>query len=164
MLFRSQGFYTTDANTDYAIQFIRERDRERPFFLYVAHNAPHYPLQAPKEEVMKYRGTYKEGWDRLRAQRLGRIRDMGLLPETAELSARPEDVSDWHELSEKERDQHDLVMATYAAMIDRVDTNMGRLVQCLQDEKEYERTLILFLSDNGACPFQRTTQIGRAHV
>ena len=106
---------------------------------------------------MKYRGTYKEGWDRLRAQRLGRIRDMGLLPETAEHSARPEDVSDWHELSEKERDQHDLVMATYAAMIDRVDTNMGRLVQCLQDEKEYERTLILFLSDNGACPFQRTT-------
>ena len=152
-----QGFYTTDANTDYAIQFIRERDRERPFFLYVAHNAPHYPLQAPKEEVMKYRGTYKEGWDRLRAQRLGRIRDKGLLPETTELSARPEDVSDWHELSEKERDQHDLVMATYAAMIDRVDTNMGRLVQCLQDEKEYERTLILFLSDNGACPFQRTT-------
>ena len=153
-----QGFYTTDANTDYAIQFIQERDKDQPFFLYLAHNAPHYPLQAPEEDVLKYRGKYAQGWDQLRERRLEKIKKMELLPDSVRLSPRPDDIPNWNELSEEERDQQDLVMATYAAMIDRVDANMGRLVQCLQDEGEFEETMILFLSDNGACPFQRTTQ------
>ena len=71
----SEGFYTTDANTDHAIRFVNEsldEDKDRPFFLYLAYNAPHYPLQAPKEEVMKYRGKYAGGWDRLREKRYAR--------------------------------------------------------------------------------------------
>ena len=151
-----EGFYTTDADTDYAMQFIRERKPDQPFFLYLAYNAPHYPLQAPQEDVLKYRGKYQVGWDEIRRQRLESIKQLQLLPEGVELSARPADIPDWERLTEAERDEQDLVMATYAAMIDRVDQNIGRLMQCLEDEGQRENTLVLLLSDNGACPYQRT--------
>jgi arylsulfatase A-like enzyme len=153
-----QGFYTTDANTDYAIKFLQERQKDKPFFLYLAFNAPHYPLQAPRKEVEKYRGKYMVGWDQLRKSRFARIQKMGLLKKNCQPAPRPEDVPAWATLSDDEKKQHDLVMATYAGMIDRVDQNIGRLVQKLKNEGRWENTLLMFLSDNGACPFQRTKQ------
>lgn len=151
-----QGFYTTTAFTDYAIQFLQERDKQKPFFLYVAYNAPHYPLQAPEEAVRKYRGKYREGWGKLRPQRLQRMIQLGIVPEGQQLS--PTDVPPWESLSEEQRDRQDLLMATYAAMIDMVDQNVGRLMETLKSEGVYDDTLVLFLSDNGACPFDRTTK------
>ena len=151
-----EGFYTTDANTDYAIQFLKGRDQQKPFFLYIAYNAPHYPLQAPKENVLKYRGKYKMGWDQLSRQRYERIKQMGLFPADMPLPARPEDVPAWDTLSPEDQDRQELMMATYAAMIGRVDQNLGRLVAYLQRSGVMENTLLMFLSDNGACPFQRT--------
>lgn len=156
-----QGFYTTDANTDYAIRFLNERDKQKPFFLYVAYNAPHYPLHAPQEEVEKYRGRYKIGWDELRRRRFAKMKELGILPPDARLSPRPDDVPAWESQSAAERDEQDLVMAAYAGMIDRVDQNIGRLVTALKEMGVYENTLLLFLSDNGACPFQRTRQATR---
>ena len=151
------GFYTTDANTDYAIRFLDEaRASGKPFLLYLAYNAPHYPLQAPKEEVEKYRGKYLCGWDELRRQRHRRQLDMGLFQKPWKLSPRPEDVPAWETLSDKEKQTEDLRMATYAAMIDRVDQNVGRLIAHLEKLGASDNTLILFLSDNGACPFQRS--------
>lgn len=151
-----QGFYTTDANTDYAIKFLNEVDREKPFFLYIAHNAPHYPLHAKKEDFEKYGGKYHLGWDQLRKARFQKQKELQLFDGDFELPSRPENVPAWDSLSEEEKEVQEITMAAYAAMIDCVDQNMGRLVEHLKKLDEYENTIILFLSDNGACPFQRT--------
>jgi len=152
----SSGFYTTDANTDYAVKFLGERNGNKPFFLYVAYNAPHYPLQAPQEDVLKYRGRYKSGWDKLREDRFKRQRELGLFDESVTQAPRPNDVPAWISLSDQDRDRQELMMATFAAMVDRVDQNVGKLVKHLESHQQLDNTLILFLSDNGACPFQRT--------
>jgi arylsulfatase len=150
------GFYTTDANTDYAIEFLKKSPRDKPFFLYIAHNAPHYPLQAPREDIEKYRGKYMDGWDQMRTSRLAKQQELGIVDADLTPAPRPKDVPAWDSLTEKEQKHEDLMMATYAAMIDRVDQNIGRLVDHLKSTGQWENTLFLFLSDNGACPFQRS--------
>lgn len=151
------GFYTTDAFTDYAIQFLDESaGKEKPFFLYIAYNAPHYPLHALPEDIEKYRGRYVKGWDRLRDERYQRQLDMGLIKPEWKLTPRDEAVRAWAELSEEEKKEEDLTMAVYAAMIDRVDQNIGKLLAKLDELGVADNTLLLFLSDNGGCPFQRT--------
>lgn len=157
-----QGFYTTDANTDYAIQFIDEsRSTGKPFFCYLAYNAPHYPLQAPKADVMKYRGKYAVGWDTIRQRRYARQQELGLLKEGWNLTPRPEDVPAWEDLDADRKDKEDLRMATFAAMVDRVDQNIGKLMAHLKKQGVFENTLILFMSDNGACPFDRNRNIDK---
>ncbi len=155
-----KDFFCTDAFTDYAIRFLDDQQKDpktkdKPFFLYVAYNAPHYPLQAWKKDVDKYRGKYKMGWDKLRQQRLARMKELGVVPKDQKLSTRP-DVEKFESLSEQQRDHHDLMMATYAGMIDNVDQNVGRLMKKLEALGQSDNTLVLFLSDNGACPFQRS--------
>ena len=150
------GFYTTDAMADYAVKFLDESPKEKPFFLYVAFNAPHYPLQAPKESVEKYRGKYKTGWDELRKTRFEKQKQIGLFPKDTKLSPRPQNVPAWSEIDESDKNHHDLMMATFAGMIDRVDVNVGRIVEKLKAMNQLDNTLIMFLSDNGACPFQRS--------
>ncbi|HEX5790614.1 MAG TPA: arylsulfatase [Luteolibacter sp.] len=153
-----QGFYTTDANTDYAMRFVAEavkEQKDKPFFLYIAYNAPHYPLQAPKEEIDKYRGKYRIGWDELRRQRYARQLEMGLIDAKWPLSPRAENVKPWTELDAKEQDDQDLKMATYAAMIDRLDQNIGRLTTKLKELAVDQNTILMFFSDNGGCPFDR---------
>ncbi|MEM9444859.1 MAG: arylsulfatase [Verrucomicrobiota bacterium] len=164
MLTPDEDFYCTTAFTDKAIEYIYQRNKEKPFFLYLAYNAPHYPLQAPKEEVMKYRGKYKEGWTKLRTQRFAGLKAKGIIPKDAKLSdseIQTEPISkrenlDWDTLTDEQKDFQDLRMATYAAMIDMVDQDIGRLIAKLKSEAIYENTCIIFLSDNGACPFERT--------
>ena len=153
-----QGFYNTDANTDYAMRFVTDavkEKKEKPFFLYIAYNAPHYPLQAPKEEIEKYRGKYRIGWDELRRQRYARQLEMGLIDAKWPLSPRPGDVKPWTELNAGEQDDQDLKMATYAAMIDRLDQNIGRLMAKLEELGVDQNTVLMFFSDNGGCPFDR---------
>ncbi len=152
-----ENFYTTDAFTDYAIRYVDQAvERQQPFLVYIAHNAPHYPLQAPEADVMKYRGRYRIGWDQLRQERYKRQVAMGLIDPQWALSPRPDYLPAWDSLNEKQQDWEDFRMAAYAAMVDRVDQNMGRLIQHLADRDVLENTLILFFSDNGACPFERT--------
>jgi len=146
-----EGWYTTDAIHKHGIQFIDEAlDAKKPFFLYLAHNAPHYPLQAPAEEIAKFRGKYRAGWDELRARRYQRQLEMGIIKPEWKLSGRPEGVDAWDRLTEKQRDQFDEQMAIYAAMIAHVDGTIGDLTQHLKDRSALDNTLILFLSDNGA--------------
>ena len=144
-------YYTTDAFTDYAMSFIGEEAEadDRPFFLYLAYTAPHWPLQAHQEEVQKYVGKYMMGWDKLRESRLKRQQELGLIDEDWALSDRS--FKSWDEMRPQKQQEMDLRMANYAAMIDRMDQNIGRLVEYLKAEGKYENTLILFLSDNGAC-------------
>ena len=153
------GFYTTDAKTDYAIRFINETledEKKKPFFLYLAYNAPHYPLHAPKEEVMKYRGKYKQGWNELRKKRYSKQIKMGLIQKDWALSPASENVRKWESLNEKEKDWEDFRMAAYAGMVDRMDQGIGKLVKALKEKNIFDNTILMFCSDNGACPFERT--------
>ncbi len=144
-------FYVTDAYTDYAIKFIQEEkaDQGRPFFLYLAYTAPHWPLHAHQEEVAKYRGKYMMGWDQLRQQRYERQIKMGLIDSGWPLS--PRAATAWDSLTAAKQDEMDYRMANYAAMIDRMDQNIGKLVDSLKAAGEFDNTLIMFLSDNGGC-------------
>lgn len=149
----SSDFYTTDAFTDNALAYLDQYgSADRPFLLYVAYTAPHYPLHAGRDDVAKYRGRYQAiGWDRLREQRFARQQQLGVLPPNARLSPRDTDLPAWDSVAEEDRDWWDLRMATYAAMIDRMDRNIGRILTKLDEIGEADRTVVFFLSDNGAC-------------
>ncbi len=145
-----EDYYHTDAINDTACVYIREFSRNKePFFLYIAQTAPHWPLHALPKDIEKYKNTYKVGWDVIREQRYRRIKDMGLLdPEIYPLSRRWNDDLTWEENPHQEWDAH--AMAVHAAMIDRMDQGIGRIINTLRETGELENTLIIFLSDNGA--------------
>ena len=149
-------FYHTDAFTDYAIDRLDEyKNENKPFVLYLPYTAPHYPLHAWPEDIAKYRGKYKIGWDKIREQRFKRMNEMGIIGPNHELTPRASKA--WEDLSEEQQDAEDLKMAVYAAMIDRVDQNLGRLFAKVKELDEWENTLIMLLTDNGACPEQPNT-------
>ena len=150
-------FYTTHAIMDYGLEFLEEATRkEDPFLLYVAFNAPHYPLHAPEKDVKKYDGRYDSGWDKMRAERYQRQLKSGLIPAKYKLSARPAHIPAWKTLSKEERQWESDRMEVFAAMVDVMDENIGRLVDYLKKKNLLDNTLILFCADNGACPFERT--------
>ena len=144
------GYYITDAITDHAVRYVEEFGKgEQPFFLYVAHVAPHWPLHAPQVDVEKYVDTYRAGWDVVRAGRFERQRKMNLLPGAALAPAQGrkttwelDPTSDWDARA----------MATHAAMVSRMDAGVGRVVDKLKAMNLLDDTLVLFLSDNGASP------------
>ena len=156
-------FYATDAVTDHALDFLdlARETPSKPWFLYLAYNAPHFPLHAPKAEIAKYADRYHAGWDQLREERLTRMKQLGIVPDDTKLSER----SHWRNYGETEtgvnpawnslpKDRRlDLArrMAIYAAMIDRLDQQIGRVITDLKRTNELENTLIVFTSDNGAC-------------
>ncbi len=155
-----QGFYTTVANVDYAMQFLAEaRAVQQPWYLYVAFNAPHAPLHALPEDYAKYKGRYRAGWDRVREARIAKQKAVGLLPEALKASERPETIPAWETMEAWKQDYEANRMATLAAMIDRLDQEVGRLIDNLKKNNELDNTLILFVSDNGACPYDRRPPI-----
>ena len=149
-------FYHTDAFTSYAIDRLDEyKGEEKPFVLYLPYTAPHYPLHAWPEDIAKYRGKYKIGWDEIRKQRFNKMNEMGIIGTNHKLT--PRASMEWSDLSDEQKDAEDLKMAVYAAMIDRVDQNLGRLFAKVKELGEWDNTLIMFLSDNGACSEQPNT-------
>ena len=143
------NFYTTDAFADNAIQFVNGGPKDKPFFLYLAFNAPHFPLQAPAADIARYRGKYKMGWDKLREQRHAKQIQLGLVDTAWALSPRPDTIKPWASLAPDEQDRFDQIMAIYAACVDHMDQAVGRLVAALKQRGVYDNTLILFMSDNG---------------
>lgn len=147
-----RNYYSTDAFTDNAIQFIQQTNTEnpeKPFFLYLAYNAPHWPLQAPKEDIDKYRGRYKEGWSKIRTERYNRMIELGIIDSTWQLT--DQDSREWDTLSDEKKSEMELRREIYAAQVDRMDQNIGHLVQYLEDSKLIDNTVIIFIDDNGAC-------------
>ncbi|MEN6321982.1 MAG: arylsulfatase [Proteiniphilum sp.] len=145
-------YYTTNAFTDHAIDFIREAretDSDRPFFLYLAYNAPHWPIQAPQEVVDKYKGKYMKGWSVLREERYHRMVDMGLVKPDDLFS--PDDSKSWESLDEDKKKEMDLRRAIYAAQVEQMDTNIGKLMNYLDSNDLTKNTIVIFLNDNGAC-------------
>ena len=148
----TEDFYYTDAIADNAVQFITQHNETRsndPFFLYVAFTAPHWPMHAKPEDIAKYRGAYQDGWDALRASRFERMREMGILDPAWTLSDRDPTQVSWDETDNKE--WHERRMEVYAAMVDSMDQNIGRIVEALERSGELENTLVFFLADNGGC-------------
>ncbi len=143
-------WYSTDLWTDYGLRFIDEaRAEKKPFLLYLAHNAPHFPLQAPADEIARFRGKFRDGWDKLREARYARQVAMGLIDKSWPLTPRPPEVPAWASLTAEQQDRYDHMMAIFAAALSHVDTAVGRLVAGLRERGELDNTLILFLSDNG---------------
>jgi arylsulfatase len=148
----AEGFYMTDAFSDYAVRYIREHHESHPgdpFFLYLAYTAPHWPLHALPQDIAKYKERYANGWSALRTERHHRMLEMGIIDERHILSPQPSSIPAWEDVDDK--DDWRLRMAVYAAMIDRVDQGIGRLVKVLEENAVLDNTLILFLSDNGGC-------------
>ncbi len=145
-------FFYTEAINDFACRFIREHDAQQddtPFFLYVAHTAPHWPMHARPEDISKYHGKYAKGWDAMRQARYERLVRMGLIDPKWPLSPRDARSQPWKDVELKPWEQR--CMEVYAAMVDRLDQGIGDIIQSLKDTGEFDNTLILFLADNGGC-------------
>lgn len=163
-----QDFYSTDFYTDRLITDIaRNRADGKPFFAFAAYTSPHWPLQAPQSFIDRQKGRYDEGYDVIRERRLARQRELGILPPGA-VAAQPVPATaaryrtfplvglqEWEDLSPAQREVESRRMELYAAMVENLDWNIGRLVQYLKDIGEYDNTLIVFMSDNGAAPDAR---------
>jgi arylsulfatase A-like enzyme len=167
-------FFKTDALTDNALKWIEEPVKNKePFFLFLGYGAAHYPLQARPEDIAKYRGTYKVGWDEIREERIIRLKTKGLIAENTRLSPPSSNINKfrghpkgddsirakiplyrpWEDLTETEKDELDLEMSVFAAMVDRMDQNIGRVLNFLDEKGIAQNTIVIYLSDNGSCPY-----------
>jgi arylsulfatase A-like enzyme len=143
--------YLTDEIADHAISFLDEQSKTvKPFFLYLAFNAPHWPLQALPEDIAKYKGRYSVGWDSLRAERIRRQKALGISDPNQAIAVRDSQVPLWDNIPYDEKKLWEAKMEIYAAMVDRVDQNIGKLREKLKALKKDDNTLIVFISDNGA--------------
>lgn len=161
--YREDEFYGTDSLADYALDFLKQAEEkpEQPWFLYLAFNAPHFPLHAPHALIQKYADRYQSGWDHLRAERLQRMKKLGIVPDETDLSPRSpyydwgavDGIANpvWNSLPENRRQDLARRMAIYAAMVDSLDQNIGRVIDSLQKKGDLSNTLVIFTSDNGAC-------------
>jgi len=169
-----EPFYKTDALTDNALKWLdKPINNKQPFFLFLGYGAAHYPLQARPEDIAKYRGKYKTGWDKIRTARLEKLKRQGIVSESTKLSPPTSNINKfrghkkdnpeirekiplyrpWETLTEKEKDDLDLEMAVFAAMVDRMDQNIGRILNYLDEKEIADNTIVIYLSDNGSCPY-----------
>jgi len=146
----AEGVYKTDLITDYAVEYVGEAaSKKKPFFLYVSHYAPHWPLHAKPEDIAKYRDIYaKAGWDELRERRHRCLIEIGLIDDGWTLPPRDGRAPAWEDAQHKSWEAER--MAVYAAQIDCLDQNIGRLLDAVREAGVEQDTLVLFLSDNGA--------------
>ena len=147
----SDDFYSTTFYTDRIIEQIDSNvDDGRPFFAYLAYTAPHWPLQAPDSIIDKYRGAYDRGYDSVRQGRFAAQQKLGLFDSSIQAPQRPGYVKPWVDLSDQERAYHARNMEIYAAMVDYMDTGIGRVIDYLNKRDQLDNTIIVFISDNGA--------------
>lgn len=145
--YKPKEFYYTDAINDHATRFINEHENEDPFFLYVAHTAPHWPMHALPKDIQKYKGRYDGGWEKIREARYQKQLKLGLIDPKWKLS--PRDAESWEDAKNKKWEIR--LMEVYAAMVDRMDQGLGRIINALENRKMLENTLIIFIADNGGC-------------
>ncbi|MCW8277870.1 arylsulfatase [Pseudomonas sp. PCH199] len=148
------NFYSTDFYTDKLLSYIKESSKDgKPFFAYAAYTSPHWPLQAPDAYLDKYKGRYDGGYDSVRTARIERMKKTGVLPANFE-AAKPIPTNPhlpaWEQLTAEQKQVEARKMEIYAAMVDNLDHNVGRLLDYLRESGQYDNTLIIFMSDNGA--------------
>ncbi|HTG38769.1 arylsulfatase [Sphingomonas sp.] len=145
-----RNWYGTDLWTDWGMRYIDEAQRQhKPFFLYLAHVAPHFPIMAPQADIDRFVGKYRDGWAKLRVARYRRQQETGLIGPNTGLGPVSEYQTEWDALSEEDKSRFDYMMAVYAASISRVDQSVGRLAAHLKSIDQFDNTLILIMSDNG---------------
>jgi arylsulfatase len=149
-------YYYTDALTDHAIAFLEERPKEKPFFLYLAYTAAHWPLHAQPADIAAYRGRYAMGWDKLREQRHARMKARGVVNPAWKLSGRSPEVPAWEKADNKAWQERR--MEVYAAQVTSMDRNIGRVIRYLKDTGNFDNTLIIYHQDNGGCHVEYTTK------
>lgn len=145
-----EGRFSTDVYTEKMITFIKNGKKDKPFFACLTYTAPHWPLQAPADYIDKYKGMYDMGYDSLRVIRFNQQKKMGIIPPGATLPPRDSSIKRWIELSAEEKKMEARKMEIYAAMVDNLDHNIGRLIHYLGESKQLDNTVIVFMSDNGA--------------
>ncbi|KAF4470504.1 Alkaline phosphatase [Fusarium albosuccineum] len=149
-------FYSSDAYGNKIIEYLSSRtkdERKKPFFAYLPFSAPHWPLQAPKEVADKYKGQYSDGPQALRLKRLQRLKDMGLVDNDVQphpVVQCPGEPGQWEDMPQDVQEKSARAMEVYAGMVDRMDWNIGRVLDYLKSSGEYDNTFVLFMSDNGA--------------
>ena len=141
-----ETYYYTDAICDNAITYIQEHNSQDPFFMYMAYTTAHWPLHALPEDIEKYKGTYDKGYDHIRKKRFERLKELGFINKDWELSPT---VENWDSVKDKAWEVRN--MEAYAAMIDRMDQGLGRLIDELKNQGKFDNTIIMFLHDNGGC-------------
>ncbi|HEX8014667.1 MAG TPA: sulfatase-like hydrolase/transferase, partial [Flavobacterium sp.] len=148
---KADSYYFTDEIGNNAVQFLDEQNKEnKPFFLYLAFTAPHWPLQAKPVDIAKYRGKFDEGWDVLREKRIKKLKENGILLADQTIAPRDPEVPEWNKLTYDEKQFWKAKMEVYAAMVDNMDQNVGKVLDKLKALKKDKNTLIVFISDNGA--------------
>lgn len=151
-----EDFYSSDFYATKLIEYLEERsedEKEKPFFCYLPFSAPHWPLQAPKESMDKYKGMYSDGPEALRLRRLERLRELGMMDENVvphEIVTAPREQGEWSAITSEEQAKSARSMEAYAGMVDRMDENIGQVLDYLKSTGEYDNTYIFFMSDNGA--------------
>jgi len=184
LLYKGDEFYKTDAFTDFALDKLKSRpDKNVPFFLYLPYGAAHYPLQARQDDINRFRGKYLSGWDNLRQDRYEKMIKLGILDEKYKLSEPTSNINKfrgmsnkideevqakiplyrpWDSLTDNEKKDLDLEMAVFAAMVHRMDYNIGKVTSYLKEVNQLDNTLIMFLSDNGSCPYDSNVDFDHA--
>lgn len=156
--------FSTDFYTDEAIKMLDSRDTTKPFYLNIAHIASHGPFQAPDDLIKKYIPIYSQGWDKLRAARFEKLKKLGLVKADAVLPPRDVEVTPWDQLSSDQQQVEIKRMATYAGLVEKLDTSVKKLVQHLKDIGEYENTVFFVMSDNGAAAIEAGAPAKQAYV
>ena len=145
------NFYSTIALSDSAVSYIdRYAKSEKPFFMYLAYHSPHWPLHALEEDIRKYEDVYKVGWEAIRDARYERMKKLGLFKDQSDFLSNRQSAKEWETNPDREWDAH--AMAVHAAMIDRMDQGIGKVLKELEETGQLDNTLILFMSDNGCSP------------
>lgn len=147
-----EDFFSSDFYTEKMMTYLRSQEDDAPFFGYLAFTAPHDPLQVPDDWLDKYQGAYGEGYDAVRKRRHRRMQELGLIPEDLEINPGSGLFPSWDDLSDQERAEQARKMEIYAAMIENIDWNIGRVFDLLRQQGKYDDTLVIFISDNGANP------------
>lgn len=147
-----KDFYSTDFYTDKILSYLKDdRKKDQPFFAYVAYKAPHWPLQAPDAYLNKYKGAYQDGYDAIRQKRLNKQIELGLIPKNTKANNPFADkLPSWDKLTPAQKAEQTKTMQVYAAMIDNLDHNVGRILDQLEKSGELDNTIVMFMSDNGA--------------
>ena len=144
------AWYSTDLFTTVGLEFLDEAlEQQKPFFWYLAFNGAHFPLQAPPDQISKYKGKYLDGWEAVRKRRFDKQLQIGLFEDAAQLTPLNPKSPDWDTLTSSEKERYDTQMAIYASIIDVMDQNIGRIISYLEEHDILDNTLILILSDNG---------------
>ena len=148
---KADNYYFTDEITNHAIKYLDDQDKTgKPFFLYLTYTAPHWPLQALPEDIAKYKGRYDIGWDSLRQERLKKQIELGIVDAKSKVALKDSTIPKWNVMNYEEREFWKSRMEIYAAMIDRMDQGIGKILDELKKLKRDDNTLVIFISDNGS--------------